>query len=165
MVIDCTLLVLLCQLKFVTEFPVTFFIDLQLNCRQTAECSFVAISNEETILCMTLSWSDNNEFRQHYLEQRRPGVTSVWNPNDIQYVDCYVSYICMYIYMDILNGVGFYGHYAFYRLLSIHCFRISKMHFLFFTILTMSFYEVCCIVSHECFYVFITIHALSEMTK
>ena len=60
-------------------------------------------------------------------------------------------YICMYIYMDILNGVGFYGHYAFYRLLSIHCFRISKMHSLSVTILTMSFYEVCCIVSHECF--------------
>ena len=27
------------------------------------------------------------------------------------------------------------------------------------------FYEVCCIASHKCFYVFITIHALSEMTK
>ena len=33
----------------------------------------------------------------------------------------------MYIYMDILNGVGFYGHYIFYRLLSIHCFRIPAL--------------------------------------
>ena len=63
MVIDCTLLVLLRQLNLVTEFSVTFVIDLQLNCRQTAKCSLVAIFNEETVLCMTLSWSHNNEFR------------------------------------------------------------------------------------------------------
>ena len=75
----------------------------------------------------------------------------VWNPNAIKYAGCYVSYI--YIYMNILNGVGFYGHYIFYRLLSIHCFSIPvlKCTFCLFMILTMSFYEVCCFVSHECF--------------
>ena len=73
-----------------------------------------------------------------------------------------VHLIYIYIYMNILNGVGFYGHSISYRSLPLHCFRIPvpnnngpnghlfyvpRCSFLSFTILTMSFTK-CAVLYH-----------------
>ena len=60
-------------------------------------------------LCMIFSWPHNDEFRQHYFEQRRPGVYEIRMPYNMRiamlyiYIYIYIC-ICMFIYMDILTG-------------------------------------------------------------
>ena len=78
----------------------------------------------------------------------------------------------MYIYMNILNGDGFYGHYIFYRLLPIDLHEISHYyHFKVLNALRLLRFLPCTVawsvlyVSPHCFYVLGIIHALSEMTK
>ena len=77
-------------------------------------------------------------------------------------------YICMYTYMYILNGVGFYGHYIFYRLLSnlriVSEFLLLNPPFGFCDFNHVLLWSVLFCITRV-IYVLITKHALSEMTK
>ena len=57
--------------------------------------------------------SDSNISNSDVPESLQYEIRMPYNMQIVMFHIYNYIYVCMYIYMDILNGVGFYGHYVF----------------------------------------------------